>query len=114
MNLTPCGPSNSVLESDLELAVTQQTLTKLSIAETADGFFVVARLHWSSEKDWYLTTRRERNRPRLFKDLNRLNDFLRAAYPTDTVELVRNQRLPDPCDSPQVIKRDTNSTQHKH
>lgn len=114
MNLTTCGPSNSVLESDLELAVVQGTLTKLSIVETSHGFFVVARLHWSSDKDWYLTTRRERYRPRLFKDLNRLNDFLRETCPTDAVELVRNQSFPEPSDSPPVIKREIASTQHKH
>jgi hypothetical protein len=96
MTLTPCSPANSVLEGDLELAVQQDTLTKLSIAETPDGFFVIARLRWADNKDWYLTTRRERTRPRLFKDLNRLNDFLRESYPTDSVELLRNQQLPQP------------------
>lgn len=114
MNLTPCGPSNSVLEGDLELAVQQQTLTKLSIAETSEGFYVVARLRWADDKDWYLTTRRERTRPRLFKDLSRLNDFLRESYPTEAVELLRNQPLPEPGDSHPAMKRDTHSTQHKH
>lgn len=94
MNRTPCSPANSILEGDLELAVQQQTLKKLTIAETPDGFYVVAQLKWAGNKEWYLTTRRERDQPRLFKDLKRLNDHLKTAYPTDSVEILRNQQLP--------------------
>lgn len=94
MNRTPCSPANSILEGDLELAVQQQTLKKLTIAETPDGFYVVAQLKWAGNKEWYLTTRREREQPRLFKDLKRLNDHLKTAYPTDSVEILRNQQLP--------------------
>lgn len=94
MNRTPCSPANSILEGDLELAVQQQTLTRLTIAETADGYYIVAKLKWAGNKDCYLTTRRERDQPRLFKDLKRLNDHLRIAYPTDRVEILRNQQLP--------------------
>lgn len=94
MNRTPCSPANSILEGDLELAVQQQTLKKLTIAETPDGFYVIAQLKWAGNKEWYLTTRREREQPRLFKDLKRLNDHLKTAYPTDSVEILRNQELP--------------------
>jgi hypothetical protein len=94
MNRTPCSPANSILEGDLELAVQQQTLKKLTIAETQDGFYVIAQLKWAGNKEWYLTTRREREQPRLFKDLKRLNDHLKDAYPTDSVEILRNQQLP--------------------
>lgn len=96
MSLTPCSAATSMLEADLELAVEQRTLTKLAIAETADGFYVLAQVSWAADKDWYLTTRRDRTRPRLFKDLNRLNDLLRESYPTARVELLRNQDLPVP------------------
>jgi hypothetical protein len=112
MTPTPCGPANSLLEGDLDLAAQQQTLTKLSIAETPEGFYVIARLLWADSKDWYLTTRRERTRPRLFKDLNRLNEFLREAYPTERVELLRNQPLPLSAE-PSQAKRGPKSTKHK-
>lgn len=112
MNLTPCGPANSLLEGDLELAVQQHTLTQLSIAETPEGFYVIARLRWADSKDWYLTTRRERTRPRLFKDLNRLNEFLRESYPTERVELLRNQQFPLSAE-PAQAKREPSSTKHK-
>lgn len=95
MNRIPCSPANSILEGDLELAVQQQTLKKLSIAETSDGFYVIVQLKWAGNKEWYLTTRRERTQPRLFKDLKRLNDHLKADYPTDSIEIIRNQKMPE-------------------
>lgn len=91
----PCGRSNSLLEEDLDRAVQQQTLTKITLAETDEGFYVVVRLKWAEDKDWYLCTRRDRTRPRLFKDLNRLNEHLKAAYPTQSIELLRNQEMPE-------------------
>ncbi len=94
MNRTPCSPANTILEGDLELAVQQQTLKILTIAETSDGFYVVAQLKWAANKEWYVTTRRHREQPRIFKDLTRLNELLRTAYPTDSVDILRNQQLP--------------------
>lgn len=94
MNRTPCSPANSILEGDLELAVQQETLKKLIVAETPEGFYVVVQLKWAGTKDWYLTTRRERTKPKLFKDLKRLNDHLKETYPTDRFELLRNQKVP--------------------
>jgi hypothetical protein len=96
MNRIPSSPANSILEGDLELAVQQNTLKKISIAETFDGFYVIIQLKWSGNKEWYLTTRRTRSQPRLFKDLKRLNDHLKTAYPTDTVVIIRNQIMPEP------------------
>lgn len=94
MNLPPCSPENSILENDLELAVLQGTLKSLKVMETPEGFYVVVQLKWATNKDWYLTTRRERSEPRVFKDLKRLNDHLRESYPTESFELFRNQELP--------------------
>lgn len=91
----PCSPANSVLEGDLEFAIQQETLKKLVVAETPEGYYVVAEFKWA-DKEWYLTTRRERSQPKLFKDLNRLNDHLKTAYPTDSIEILRNQKLPPP------------------
>ena len=58
MKLTACSPANSILEGDLELAVLQQTLKKLVVAETPEGFYGVAQHKWAGNKDGYLTTRR--------------------------------------------------------
>lgn len=94
MKRIPCSPANSILESDLELSVQQQTLEKLKVMETPEGFYVIAQVKWAEGKEWYLTTRRDRTKPRLYKDLKRLNDHLREAYPTDSFELFRNQSVP--------------------
>lgn len=94
MTLIPCSPANSILESELSLAVQQETLTHLQVMEVEEGFFVMVRLVWSSEKDWYLTTRRDRHNPKLFKDLKRLNEHLKKEYPTNCFRLLRYQTLP--------------------
>jgi hypothetical protein len=83
------------LEGDLEIAVQQETLKKISVAETPEGFYVIVQLKWAGNKEWYLATRRDRTTPKVFKDLNRLNDHLKASYPTDKIELLRNQVIPD-------------------
>jgi len=101
MKLIPCSPENSILEGDLELAVLQKTLDKLKVMETPHGLYVVVLLKWAEGKEWYLTTRRERSAPKIFKDLKRLNDHLREVYPTDSFELFRNQELPP---SPKTAK----------
>ncbi|RMP06152.1 hypothetical protein ALQ30_200603 [Pseudomonas syringae pv. persicae] len=121
MKAIPCSPANSILEVDLELAATHGIIRKLSIMETPVGFYVSVQffdkkyvldryryqfsafLEWPlvvqqllSEpgKEWYLTTRRDRESPKIFKDLNRLNDHLKEFYPTDSFELFRNSEVP--------------------
>jgi hypothetical protein len=114
-----CGPSNSVLETDLELAAQLGLIESLAINETEHGYYVtvtfgnaskaIKKIHdiglrnaaqtienlvSDESKVWYLTTRRERASPRLHKHLGRLNEFLRDKYPTDEVTLMRNQIWP--------------------
>lgn len=95
MKRTPCSTDNSILGNELEQAVRHQTVKKIVVAETPNGFFVVSRFTWAENKDWYLTTRRERRKPRLFKDLQRLNEYLKEYYPTDSIEILRNQEIPE-------------------
>lgn len=94
MNLLPCSLASSILEGDLELAAQQQTLDKLIVMETPSGFYVIARFLWAKDRDWYLTTRRKRTEPRLYKDLIRLNKNMKEIFPTVGFELLRNQNLP--------------------
>lgn len=96
MQLQTCSTENSILEADLGNAVLQRTLDKLKVMETDDGFYVVVQVRWAGDKDWYLTTRRDRHMPKVFKDLKRLNDHLREFYPTDSFELFRGMTLPPP------------------
>ena len=92
MTLPPCGRENSILEPELRLAATQDVITSLEILETphdqaaACTYFVTVQIQWSGEKVWYLTTRRDRDRPRRFRDLSVLVRLLRELTP-DTVTL---------------------------
>lgn len=104
MILPPCGPDNSILETDLETAVLLKAISKIKVMETPDGFYVVVGLKASQGSEWYLTTRRERYTPKLFKDLTRLNDHLRETYPTSKVELFRDQQLPPRQDDAEPTK----------
>jgi hypothetical protein len=81
------------MESSLELAAHQQMLKKFTIAETPEGFYVIVQFK-GADNEWYLTTRREREQPRLFKDLKRLNEHLKSICPTSRVEILRDQQLP--------------------
>lgn len=94
MNLLPCSLASSILEGDLELAAQQQTLDKLIVMETPGGFYVIARFLWAKDRDWYLTTRRKRTEPRLYKDLIRLNKNMKEIFPTVGFELLRDQDMP--------------------
>ncbi|WP_108610809.1 hypothetical protein [Aminobacter sp. MSH1] len=130
-----CNARNSVLETELELAAKLELIATLAINETPLGYYVTAMFAKSPKaqrkvheiglknaaqtidelvsdenKIWYLTTRRERNSPRLHKHLGRLNDFMRERYPTDIVLLLRNQAWPG---KPAVKTRGARTTQAK-
>lgn len=115
----PCNFQNSVLETELERLAKLGLVATLAINETKLGYYVTAtfaqspralkmaqemgltseaetikRLISDETKVWYLTTRRERNSPRVHKHLGRLNDFMRERYPTDSVLLMRDQAWP--------------------
>ena len=94
MNLLPCSQATSILEGDLELAAQQETLDKLFAMETPEGFYVIARFIWAKEKDWYLTSRRHRTKPRVYKDLTRLNKYIKEIFPSIGFEVLRNQDMP--------------------
>jgi len=61
----------------------------------AYSYFVTARMHWSGDKVWYLTTRRHRTRPKLFRQLASLLELLRDITP-DPLTLRRDVELPTP------------------
>ncbi len=94
MNQPPCNLENSILEGDLEFAAKQQTINEVMIMETPEGFYVIVTFTWATGKEWYLTTRRNRTAPKLYKDLIRLNNFMKEICPNKGFELIRNQSLP--------------------
>jgi len=132
MKYPPCSPANSVLEGDLQLAVKHKIIERITVVEIAGGFSVViefagtpdtikqhrqagvpdwfhilVQLLASPGKQWYLTTRRNRTSPRLFKDLSRLNDYLRQTCPDNGFTLVRTQQTTKTQKRPAVPKTNT-------
>ncbi len=59
-----------------------------------EGFYLLVEFKWAMGKEWYLTTRRVRTHPKIYKDLNRLNDYLKETFPHISFELLRNQKIP--------------------
>ena len=101
LSLPVCELANSVLEPDLREAAVQGVIADIEILETrcaadvAPAYFVTVRMHWSGKKTWYLTTRRRRDRPRLFKQIAVLLELLRDIAP-DPITLRRDVALPAP------------------
>ena len=94
MQLQSCTIDNSLLSVDLSNAAIQQTLDKITVMETLSGFYVVVQIKWSGSKDWYLVTRRNRNEPKVFKDLKRLNEHLLELCPSTDFKLIRKMDFP--------------------
>jgi len=132
MKQAPCSPANSVLEGDLQLAVKHQIIKSLTVVEVPTGFSVVIEFSGKPDtlkqhrqaglpdwfhilvqllatpgKQWYLTTRRNRTSPRIFKDLSRLNDYLRQTCPDSGFTLVRTQQTAKAQKPPTTRKRNT-------
>jgi len=96
MQLQSCTIDNSLLSAELSNAAIQKTLDKITVMETLSGFYVVVQIKWSGSKDWYLVTRRNRNEPKVFMDLKRLNDHLLEICPSIGFELIRKMNFPPP------------------
>ena len=82
-------PEDCMLESELRRAVQHQTLRRVTIIETEEGYYVQVTLNWKKEEQWFLTTRRNRNSPRFCKSLDRLNEHVRTIAPTIAMHLLR-------------------------
>ncbi|MDV7561162.1 hypothetical protein R4576_18350 [Acinetobacter baumannii] len=79
----------SITEQILESSHKQGFITELTINEVPEGFYLTVTLTWSGTKVWYLTTRREKDTPRIFKNLDRLNEYLKDKVFTEEVKIVR-------------------------
>ncbi len=70
-----CSALNSLLTADLQSLALKGELTKAILTRTGNGCYVVV-YRQNSEVPLYLTTRRERNLAKIFKDQNRISNFL--------------------------------------
>lgn len=82
-------PDLAITENVIETSHQQGFITELIIYEVDGGFYITVKLTWSGDKVWYLTTRREKDTPRIFKSLNTLNDYLREKVYTKELKIVR-------------------------
>lgn len=94
MALEACSPTNSIIEKELQIAAEQNTIKTITVMEVGENFYLVIEFLWAEGRQWYLSTRRDRNKPKVFKDLSRLNNHLKTEYPTESFTLLRNQALP--------------------
>ena len=86
-------PESSILETELARAADQDRLDAVRIIETADGFIVVVDVHTRTTDTVFLATRRAPDKPRVFKDLERLNTMLREMYPDGAIVLWCEQKF---------------------
>lgn len=110
LSLPVCELSNSVLESELREAAIQDVIASVEILEAmtdvAPSYFVAVQMHWSGKKVWYLTTRRDRTRPRLFRQVSVVLELLRSVS-SASITLRLNNELP--ASHPSSPKSSTNS-----
>lgn len=86
MKQTTLTADSGILEGELEAAADHDGIKAMQVVETADGFYVVATVKPKTTTR-FLATRREPNEPRMFKDLERLNNLLRSLYPEGSIDL---------------------------
>ncbi len=84
-------PEKSISEAELTRLAGLDKLDKIHVVETAQGFYVLAKSQGRPSATRYLATRRITTKPRMFRDLKRLNDLLRSIYPLGTIELTCEQ-----------------------
>lgn len=81
--MTPWNPENAITEPDLELAAKKEAVKKFYITQCTEGFYITVRLNWRDD-DIHLATRRQRDRPKMFKSIGRLIEHIRKKFPSIT------------------------------
>lgn len=74
---------NSINEPDLEAIAKTNSIQGLRLVEVPEGFHVYATILTVTlaARELFLATRRNRDEPRLFKDISRLVAFIKQKYP---------------------------------
>jgi len=93
--LDPVGHENTVTETEMRDYASRGMVTSTDVMQTPDGeYFVVLTLYGHRKKEWYLTTRRERTRPRMFQNLEKLNMLLCEIVDHPTLTIHRGVSVP--------------------
>lgn len=95
MNLPQCAKGTGIQEGELHDAAMQRRVRRIRVMETPDGFYVVVELRSFADgegvAEWFLCTRRNQKRPKLFSRLERLNTRLKEMCPGVGFELFRTR-----------------------
>lgn len=87
MSTTFVKPELSITLNDLREAKKAGEIVQICILETSDGFYVHVEKHGEPTTLHYLSTRRDIDKPRRFRDLIRLNTLLRSISHSDVIKL---------------------------
>lgn len=71
---------DSILETELQGLEGEHEIEHLDIWQTGAGFYLTLKFV-AARNTYFLAVRRKRNGPRIFKDVNRLVDFLGTVMP---------------------------------
>ena len=86
-----CSVENTILESELQNSAKQREVTAIHVVEEKEGYYVFVKLRWALNKRWYIATRRNREAPKIWKDLGRLNRQLKELCPENKYLLHRKE-----------------------
>lgn len=81
MTIPNCDPSDTILQVDLDKVKTSESVLKIKLVNTDEGSFLIFVLKSDPTRELFLTTRRDRTRPKVFVDQNLLLDDLRRSFP---------------------------------
>ena len=83
------NPEQSITEADALLAEKNGTLESLRIIKDEDCFYLLMKFSWRKDEELFLSTTRTRKKPRKFKNLDRLIDYIEASFScANSVEIV--------------------------
>lgn len=85
---------NSMLEHDLKRHMEDANVKSVRIMETPIGFYILIRLWKPEKKEFFLCSRRNLEAPKLFTDLNRLNNYIKENALTPHFVVIRGQPSP--------------------
>jgi len=74
------NPEQSITEQELQLVAKTGGVDEFTLRQLEDGWIIEVKTARSQE-NMFLVTRRDRTRPRTFKNLTRMVDHIRGKYP---------------------------------
>lgn len=74
----------SITEADLKRASRAQSVTAFFVTQCTEGYYITVRLKWRNDEDSFVATKRDHNKPKMYKRIEILIRNIRAFYPEIT------------------------------